>query len=161
MDLLYSATGAAEVPDRISQLNRHILAHSTATEGLASWCEAYGIGDGPIRTNVLQNAVSPRGERDIGYRLVKLVRGDVFLSVAEIRYRRDALSVDMKRQLEEASIPFGQIVAPLGPRRITTLAKFSTDWSADDVLIHHATVLDRSGCPIARVRESYQDILVA
>lgn len=161
MDLPHIVTGAAEVTHRSYMLNKHLLAHATATAGLAVWCEANGIGDGPIRAEVSQREVFFRGERSIGYRQVELKRGDAFLSAAEIRFRRDMLSRSMIRQLEQTDAPFGQVVAPLGPRRITTSARFSSGWKSGSVLTHHATVLDRRGRPIARVREIYDSSLVA
>ena len=161
MDLSYSAAQEADLEDNICLLRRHLLSHTTATAALAAWCERRGIGSGPIQTSVLQRAVSSRGARDVGYRRVKLLRGDAVLSFAEIRYRCDVLNPAMTRTLEQTKSPFGEVVAPLDPRRVTTFARFCADPLAEIVLFHHATVLDRCGRPIARVRESYQGVLVA
>lgn len=161
MDLPSAEPGEINRIAGVGLLSRHLLAHATATEALAVWCEEYGIGDGPIRTEVLHRAVSRMGERSIGYRRVRLLRGAAFLSSAEIRYRCDVLSPAMLRALGETTAPFGTVVAALGPHRVTTLARFLAGGPGQSVLIHHATVRDRCGRAIARVREAYQGILTA
>ncbi len=161
MDLPYADAGNAVLTERISLLSRQLLVCATATDCLAAWCETHGIGDGPIRTKVSQGAVSSSNAGAVGYRRVKLLRGAAFLSAAEIRYRCDALDPAILRNLAETDIPFGKLVAPLNPRRITTFVGTFGELSAECVLVHHATVLDGSGRPIARVREAYQRVLVS
>lgn len=166
MDLPHVSTAEQDGADPIALLSGYLSACATVTQGLAGWCRARGIGDGTIRTQVLQRAVIQRGERNIGYRRVRLMSGEAFLSTAEIRYRLDALTASMTRALEETSVPFGEVVAGLGPRRITTFAQTVGGAQSiggempECILVHHATVLDRFERPIARVREAYQRVLI-
>jgi len=161
MDLSEAFARGADIADEIGLLSRHLRAYATASEALEAWCEPRAIGEGAIRAEVAESAVSSRGPRATGYRRVRLLRGAAFLSTAEIRYRCEALSPDMIFSLQETDVPFGVAVAPLGPRRVTTLARITADRPTQSVLTHHATVLDRRGRPIARVRESYRDSLIA
>ncbi|MBU1212247.1 MAG: hypothetical protein KJ587_13365 [Alphaproteobacteria bacterium] len=161
MDLSEAFAGGADIADEIGLLSRHLRAYATASEALEAWCEPRAIGEGPIRAEVAGSAVSSSGRRAIGYRRVRLLRGAAFLSTAEIRYRCEALSPAMILTLEETDVPFGVVVAPLRPHRVTTLARIAGDRPTQIVLIHHATVVDRCGRPIARVREAYRDSLIA
>lgn len=167
MDPCYAATGYETGTARVNELNRHLMAHGTATAALVQWCRMYGLSDGRIRTCVLDQSLPAKpsdGRRGIGYRRVELLSGPHVLSAAEIRFRCEALSPDMLFALQSSDKPFGAVVAPLGPRRITTFAEIlsvSTEDHPGSVLVHHATVVDGRGRPIARVREVYQTVLVA
>lgn len=148
----------------LDRLNLHILSSPTATSALEEWCRHFAIGQGPLQVQIVASSQAARGNRCTGYRRINLIRGDALLSIAEIRYRLGALGADMLRVLEESNIPFGEVIRALQPRRLTTLVRVGTQESCLDrnpVLIHHATVLDAIGRPIARVRESYQGSLIS
>lgn len=148
----------------LDRLNLHILSSPTATSALEEWCRHFSIGQGPLQVQIVASSQAARGKRCTGYRRINLVRGDALLSVAEIRYSLRALGAEMLRALRETNIPFGEVVRALQPRRLTTLVWVGTKESGQDcgpVLIHHATVLDAIGRPIARVRENYQGSLIS
>jgi len=163
MDLSHAEAGDYALKGRIDLLRRHLTGQQTATAVLTAWCKSRGLGDGEIRTEILESSLSGSRTRQTGYRRVRLFSGAAFVSAAEIRFRCEALSDDMLRELRVTRRPFGAVVAALGPRRITTLAEAPAGgWHsrAGHVLLVHATVLDRHGRPIARVREVCQGTLV-
>ena len=142
---------------RVRELYAHLLDHDTATEALMSWCAAYGLGDGPISAEVYDMHGVRCRDGAIWSRRVKLSRGAVLLSCAEICYRTDALTSLMLQRLAQGSVPFGTIVKPLRPWRTVTFASAS---AGDTILELHATVRAGTGLPIARVREAYRGVLI-
>jgi len=157
----------------------------TATAALLAWCQARGIGHGEIearrRPGLQLPAASSAGtsmagrvgplltdrhgnRRNAGARTVVLSRGGNALSQADIIYNTDVLSRKMRDALRETSAPFGRVVQPLDPRRLTTHRAFAPARAltasqvglAYPVLVVHATVFSNQiERPIARVRESY------
>lgn len=163
MLFIASDTGESHSRAEIERLRTHLAASATATEALESWCLVRGIGSGAIRTEVLAQGRVSNKERRIGWRRVKILRGDAFLSLAEIRFRSEAMTPAMLESLAAGAIPFGAIVKDLEPQRTTThwYDRPSTGQNADHVILFvHATVLDKSGRPLARVREAYQRLLI-
>ena len=142
---------------RIRQLHAHILSHRTATEALESWCAARRIGHGPIRADVLHQESAGRQDGAVWVRRARMMRGRGGLSHTEIRFRTDLLSDDMLHRLSHGGEPFGAVVAALRPWRTITRARAAY---GETILSLHATVLAGSGQPIARVRESYQRVLI-
>lgn len=109
-------------------LAAHLLAAPSVTAGLQTWCEARGIGDGPIRVlsraggapqaGLVSLLGAPEGEA-LSYRRVVLGRGDIALAEAELLFRGGALTAEMREAVSRGAVPFGVIVAPLSPRRET------------------------------------------
>lgn len=152
-------------------LHKHIVAHRTATLALLSWCVAAGIGYGDVEARVIAQSW-PERPAGVAHRRVQLERGNVPLCAAEIWFRPAQLTLEMRETLIETSTPFGAVIEPLGPRRITTFARavnaFATDIEMSGikeqhevVLQHRATVLSGGGVPIARTRENFLAGLVA
>jgi hypothetical protein len=163
MLFIASDTGECHSRAEIERLRAHLAASATATEALESWCRPRGIGSGPIRTEVLAQAGVSNKERGIGWRRVRLLRGEAFLSLAEIRFRSEAMTPAMLESLAAGAMPFGAVVKDLEPQRTTTywFDRPLTGQRDDDVILFlHATVLDKSGRALARVREAYQRLLI-
>jgi chorismate-pyruvate lyase len=117
-------------------LAAQLTAAPSVTAGLQAWCEARGIGEGPIR--VLSRAGgrppaglvallgAPEGEA-LSYRRVVLGRGGIALAEAELLYRAAALPAEMREAVARGAVPFGTIVAPLSPRRETVSQEIGAD----------------------------------
>lgn len=117
-------TGAA------SLLNARILASSSATRALESWCADHELAPNPtVRAERDPHTTKPPSPdtvarlkaedlTDIRYRAVRLYCGDVLLSEADNWYVHTRLTPAMNHTLDTTDEPFGRVVAPLNPRRI-------------------------------------------
>jgi hypothetical protein len=163
----------AATPTAVEALSDHLAAAATATEGLVAWCAARGLGEGPIRVVRLPAdacaalgaeaaaALAPDAGETVESRRVELRRGDVALSEAEIWFVPERLPPAVRVALAETDAPFGALIAPLRPRRETTLARVADDGlGAGFVLEHRALVRSGAGRPLAVTRERYRAALV-
>jgi hypothetical protein len=141
----------------------HLAGHRSVTEALAAWCEARGLGAGPIRAERL--AADPdgpvpaalaiaAGERLVRRR-VRLVRGSAALADAENLYLPGRLPGAVARALDETDTPFftllaahGFVRAPLAPPRDLPGGALET-----------VALITLDGCPVSRVRERFAPAL--
>jgi chorismate-pyruvate lyase len=120
--------GINEAEERAAALAAQLVAAPSVTAGLQAWCEARGIGEGPIRVLSRAGGVPPAGlvallgapaGEALSYRRVVLGRGGIALAEAELLYRGSVLTAEMREAVARGTVPFGAIVAPLSPRRET------------------------------------------
>ncbi len=119
----------------VETLNAEILASSSATLTLETWCRDHELAKQPTIVAELVKSepktataeqrqrlqVSP--EDDVRYRKVQLRCGTRVLSDAENWYVPSRLTPAMNRQLETTDAPFGKVVRPLQPYRQTFAVK--------------------------------------
>jgi chorismate-pyruvate lyase len=114
----------------------------------------------PVRARVIATASPPgaapreiTGEGPIAYRRVQLVAGEAVLSDADNWYLPARLTPAMRDALAETDIPFGAVIAPLGPRReLLSMARVTEGPHALEV---HALVRAADGTLLAEVVEHY------
>ncbi len=115
----------------IETLNAQILASTSATLTLESWCRVHGLAT-PAQVIARPQSGAERAPSDqqrqelqvdaqepVRYRRVELLCGDVLLSVAENWYVPARLSAAMNTLLETTQTPYGKVVLPLSPHRET------------------------------------------
>ncbi|MCQ8241134.1 hypothetical protein [Rhizosaccharibacter radicis] len=119
-------------------------------------------------------------DEPVRYRRVALRCGGRLLSEADNWYVPGRLTADMNRTLDNSDTPFGKVVAPLGFRRETLSSRLlwrplPEDWATasppalppggvlaipPSLFETSARLMDRNNRPIALVRETYkQDVL--
>ncbi|MDE2516126.1 MAG: hypothetical protein KGL12_08890 [Rhodospirillales bacterium] len=146
------------------RLRAALLAADSATALLEAWT------GGPIRIRRLAGAPSDpphlRAALGLGpnaplaYRRVALLRGETLLSEAENWFVPDRLDPRMQALLRDSDVPFGRVVAPLGPRRqMLECGLFATP-PASPALCLSALVRDRAGTALAMVNERYGTALL-
>lgn len=116
-------------------LNAEILASTSATRSLESWCRTQELAGDP---RIIADRVTgePKtadaeqlarldvtGQHELRYRRVRLRCGDRVLSEADNWYVPARLTADMNHTLETTTAPFGRVVAPLEPYRRTIAAR--------------------------------------
>lgn len=150
-------------------LAAHLLAAPSATAGMQSWCEARGIGDGPIRVLSRAGGAPPAGlvallgaasGEALSYRRVVLGRGDIALAEAELLYRAGALTAEMRAAVARGTVPFGAIVAPLSPRRETVSQELGGTESGLPLRLRARLVLP-CGTALAAVDEAFLPSLLS
>ncbi|MCE7002845.1 hypothetical protein LWC34_08375 [Kibdelosporangium philippinense] len=132
------------------QARSAILASSSATTTLQTWCRDHQLAPEPriVATNEA-GATAPlsaaqRADLQVGpveqvrYRRVRLTCGDRLLSEAENWYVPDRLTSDMNVQLDRTTTPFGTVVQSLTPSRTTLRTTFDWqllpgDWPQEDI----------------------------
>lgn len=157
------------------RFRKALLVEPSATALLARWCEGRGLADpAEIRAVVDRDAILQPGDEQrahlkvgaverVVYRRVRLMCGSHVLSEAENWYVPSRLNPEMLALLE-GDTPFGKVIRPLDPRRVTiSTARL---WNGklpipQAILRHRALVIDRGGNPLAEVRETYQRDLIA
>lgn len=115
----------------VETLNANLLASSSATETLETWCAGHRMArNATLHAHVLRGVQKPlpaaeRARLDIGpdepvlYRRVDLTCGGHVLSRADNWYVPSRLTVAMDRALKSTDTPFGRVVRALHPRRQT------------------------------------------
>jgi hypothetical protein len=177
----------------IQTLNASILGSRSATLSLEQWCRDHGLAAdativarpvpsvGQAPTAEQRKRLEVSATEDVKYRRVQLVCGTRVLSEAENWYVPGRLTPEMNRVLETTGTPFGRVIQPLDPYRVT----FAVDllWSplpagwerhsdvrqaetAGELAIpgalfaHRAVLYTREHRPFSEVREIYQrDVL--
>jgi chorismate-pyruvate lyase len=150
-------------------LAAHLCAAPSVTAGLQAWCEARGIGEGPIRVLARSGGVAPAslqallgapaGE-ELCYRRVVLGRGEIALAEAELLYRAALLTPDMRQAIARGTTPFGTIVSPLAPRRETLGCEVASNAGAVPLRLRARLVLP-CGTGLAAVDEAFLPVLLA
>ncbi len=163
--VLLPACSSATVTD----FERSLAAHDSATAALGAWCETRGIA-APARiraTRIAAQEDAPEeiaallgaepGER-IGFRHVQLACGDRVLSVARNWYRPALLTAAMNRELDGSDVPFGKVVGSLGFRRELLESRHgAADFCPDStVLTQRALLRLPDGRAFAALVECYQ-----
>ena len=159
--------------ERMRLLNANLLASNSATLTLEAWCADHHLAS-PARVVARRDPKDVRpaspevrarlgvGEGDtLGYRRVRLTCGTHVLSEADNWYVPARLTAGMNATLATTDTPFGRVILPLGPRRIT----LGVDWlwsgqgtpPAEDqgLFRHRALVENENGQPLAFVQETY------
>jgi hypothetical protein len=115
----------------IQTLNAQILASTSATLTLESWCRVHGLAtpaqviarrqSGPelAPTDQQRQELQVDAHEPVRFRRVELLCGEVLLSVADNWYVPARLSAEMNTLLETTQTPFGKVVLPLSPHRET------------------------------------------
>jgi chorismate-pyruvate lyase len=153
-----------------TELNRRLLASSSATATLRQWCADHGIADPVIHAEVIK--VAPRSapaarrrelqvdvREPLGYRRVRLGCAGHVLSEAENWYVPSRLTPEMNAALDRSDTPFGTVVSPLHISRRNLAVEMLWRRGANppaQLFRHRALVLDADGRPIAEVIETYQ-----
>jgi hypothetical protein len=91
---------------------------------------------------------------------VVLGRGGIALAEAEIAYRPGLLTPPMREALAAGQQPFGSIVAPLGPQRVTVAVSHHPAAPPGPVLAIRAVLVLPGGEPLAAVSEAFLPVLV-
>ena len=177
----------------IQTLNASILGNRSATLSLERWCRDHALAPEPaiVARSVPAAGQAPTVEQrqrlevnaadEVKYRRVQLVCGTRILSEAENWYVPSRLTPEMNRVLETTQTPFGRVVEPLKPYRLTFAVELM--WSPlpdgwerqldarpastgpeltipDALFTHRAVLYSSEHRPFAEVREIYQrDIL--
>lgn len=179
----------------VQTLNARILASRSATAALEAWCAARRLAPEPT-VRVLRApgaAKAPDAEQlerlhvaraeELRYRRVQLVCGGRVLSEADNWYVPDRLTSVMNHLLETTDTPFGPVVRPLEPYRLTFAANLlwqplQEGWEGRPVgalcpappaplavpvhlFEHRAVLFTGAGQPFAEVRERYTREVVA
>jgi chorismate-pyruvate lyase len=157
-----SATRAGEA------LAAHLSAAASVTAGLLTWCEARGLGEGPIRIIARAGGSPPArlaallgvgtGEH-LAFRRVVLGRGTLALAEAENLFLPDRLPPGMARALAATDTPFGTVLAPLGPVRQTLAARHGAAAGPGTLLLQEALVIGPGGQVLAAVSERFLPVL--
>jgi hypothetical protein len=177
----------------IQTLNASILGSRSATVSLEAWCRDHRLAPDPkiVARPVPSVGQAPADEQrrrlevtttdEVKYRRVQLVCGTRVLSDAENWYVPSRLTPEMNRLLETTQAPFGRVIQPLEPYRVTFAVELlwsplPSGWerelsprpkaTAGDLAIpaalfmHRAVLYSADHRPFAEVREMYQrDIL--
>ncbi len=157
------------------ELDRRLLASTSATATLRQWCAEHGIADPAIHAELLKgpSRLATRRQRSelqvgpdepLGYRHVRLSCAGHVLSDAENWYVPSRLTAPMNAALDSSDTPFGTAVAALHISRRTLGAEMLWRHGAKPppyLFRHRALVLDGNGRPIAAVIETYQRATVA
>lgn len=142
---------------------------ASATGLLQAWCEARGIGEGPVRAlrhpgpaeplpaEAAHWLLAPGAPQDVLHRRVTLLRGTVGLSDCDIWWLPSRLTPEMQATLDSTDRPFGAVVEALRPVR-RVLAETLLPQGGPHGLEVQAQLVAGPG-PIALARESYRRIL--
>lgn len=130
----HEGTGQVELRAALDDFNAQLLASSSATTTLETWCAAHHLAHDPhIMAHLIDNAPKHAsrairqqlqvGPKDVlRYRHVALSCGDHILSEADNWYVPIRLTPEMNHQLETSDTPFGRVIMPLGATRRTLSA---------------------------------------
>jgi chorismate-pyruvate lyase len=88
------------------------------------------------------------------HRRVMLAAAGTIVSEADLWYVPARLPADMQRALIGTDVPFGRVIAPLGPQRETLDVRLPAPERGSGLEID-AVLRDRASVPIALVRERY------
>jgi hypothetical protein len=113
------------------EININILSSRSATLSLEQWCAHYKLADPativakriaidekPVTAEQRQQ-LQVKNNEPIRYRRVQLLCGNHVLSEADNWYVPSRLTPEMNRLLETADMPFGKVIKPLQPYRVT------------------------------------------
>lgn len=172
------ASQPADVPRleafaRMQTLNAQILASTSATRTLETWCRDQQLAADPRVVAIqLPGGTPPSAEQrqrlgvsageDVRHRRVQLRCGDRLLSEADNWFVPSRLSPEMNRLLDTTDTPFGRVVQTLEPYRRTFDASVLWAPSQGGVEIpaalfsHRAILYTREHQPFSEVHEVYQ-----
>ena len=134
-----SYIGRLQAQALLQTLNANILAGTSATLSLETWCADHGMAREPkVVARLLRGADRPAApevrarlavapDTPLKYRRVQLYCGEHLLSEADNWYVPARLTAAMNQLLEHTDTPFGKVVLPLAPYRRTVAMK--TLWS--------------------------------
>jgi chorismate-pyruvate lyase len=119
----------------VQTLNGAILASTSATISLETWCGEHRLAPEPrVAARLIRGVDKPASDEQrrrlgvgqdeiVNYRRVQLVCGDKVLSEADNWYVPARLTQEMNRVLETTDTPFGRAVLALKPYRQTFAAE--------------------------------------
>jgi len=99
-------------------------------------------------------ALRPEPDAALRFRRVRLIAAGIEAAEGALWYLPARLWPGMEAVLEATDTPFGAVVAPMGPRRVTLRAEMG-DAGAEHSLVVTATVLSAQGEPIAYVQDRF------
>ncbi len=148
----------------LAAFRARLRAATSATDCLAEWCAARGIGEGEVAVRrrpplpappplPLPALLGPAPR----HRSVTLYRGAVALSDCDLWWAEARLPRRLRTALAGTDLPFGRLVAPLSPRRRILLERPGAGPHALEV----QAVVETDAGPIAVVREYYRATLFA
>jgi hypothetical protein len=172
------------------EINIEILSSHSATRSLEQWCSRYKLADDAVivakRNASAEKPATPeqrqqlqvQNDEPIRYRRVQLLCGNRVLSEADNWYVPSRLTPEMNRLLETTDTPFGKVIQPLQPYRLTqSVQRFwppAENWiwqkahrharhlKMPQVLFEHQVLLyNNTHQPISLVDECYQRELLA
>jgi chorismate-pyruvate lyase len=150
-----------EIYALLQTINAELLASTSATLTLESWCREHGLAadprivaqpvagaDEPVTVEQRQRLRIEAGE-PVRYRRVRLACGSKVLSEADNWYVPGRLTPAMNEALERTDTPFGKAIRPLDPYRRTFAAELlwsplPEGWELQDREAL-ATALERDG----------------
>ncbi len=134
-----SYIGRLQAQALLQTLNANLLASTSATLSLETWCADHGMAREPkVVARLLRGADLPASpevrarlavapDTPLKYRRVQLYCGEHLLSEADNWYVPARLTAAMNQLVEQTDTPFGKVVLPLAPYRRTVAVK--TLWS--------------------------------
>jgi chorismate-pyruvate lyase len=172
---MVTAAQPPTAPALMQALNDELLAGRSATQTLEQWCGDHHLAAAPrIVARVVTNADKPTtteqrqrlhvtGTDVVKFRHVRLQCGSRVLSEADNWYVPGRLSASMNHLLETTDTPFGTVVRPLEPYRVTLAVTMLWTTGAvppEALFAHRALLFTRDRVPFSEVYEVYQrDIL--
>lgn len=175
----------------LQQLNGELLASSSATRTLETWCTEHRMGTAIVAVRVPDVRKEPSPEQlqrlrvsdasEVHYRRVELRCGAYLFSEADNWYVPARLTPSMNELLSTTDTPFGKVVAPLTPYRRTIAATMlwtplPRGWEMQrrhrscrrcrvtipkEVFQHRAVLYTAEHLPFSEVVETYQSELLA
>lgn len=162
----------------VATLDAAILGSRSATLTLEQWCADHRLaapalivaerlsGQAKPADAEQRRRLAVSDDEPIRHRRVRLKCGDKVLSEADNWYVPSRLTPEMNRALDETDTPFGKVVAPLKPYRITFEAKAPWAPRADEagprlavpsaLFEHRALLRTADHLPFSEVDEIYR-----
>lgn len=157
----------------VTDFERTLAAHDSATAALGDWCETHGIAaPATIRAERIAGEMAPPAEvaavldaapeERIAFRHVRLTCGSAVLSVARNWYRPALLTEGMNARLDSSDVPFGKVVGALGFRRelLSSQQGGSDGCPEGTVLTQRALLRLPDGRAFAALVECYQQAIL-
>jgi hypothetical protein len=152
----------------VADLRSFLSGADSVTIALSAWCERYRIGHGQITAEPAADVSMPLEISDgvasrlgplrgIRRRDVILCRGAAKLCRATNWYVPARLSAPTNLALESTKMPFGQVIAASGFRRVDARGGITAGDASDRhaVLVNEALVVGQDGQALAFVKERF------
>lgn len=179
-----------EIHALLQSLNGELLASSSATRTLETWCGEHRMGAKIVAVRVPDVRKEPSPEQlqrlavrdasEVQYRRVELRCGAYVFSEADNWYVPARLTPEMNALLSTSDTPFGKVVAPLTPYRRTIAVTMlwtplPRGWELQrrprfsrrrlvlpkEVFQHRAVLYTAEHLPFSEVVETYQSNVLA
>ena len=176
------------VPTALNGINEELTLTESASLSLSRWCfHRPSFHEHPLKavrlnaptkpaTKAIRQLLGVGPKTLIRYRRVELTCRGIGLSMADNWYVPERLPGDMNQRLEQSPTPFGLVVQPLAPRRVSLMSRLNRGWILKDLWTertlsfesarHRSTVLEIRALlvtdhgPISLVEEHYASSLL-